>query len=84
MLPKGNDWFLLLSLGFFGFFGQLFMTKAFQVAKTTLVAPLKYIEVIFTLTIGVFWFGDFYSFFSLLGILMIIGALVANVFIGKR
>ncbi|WP_262713842.1 DMT family transporter [Maribacter flavus] len=84
MLPKGNDWFLLLSLGFFGFFGQLFMTKAFQVAKTTLVAPLKYIEVIFTLTIGIFWFGDFYSFFSLLGILMIIGALVANLFVGKK
>ncbi|WP_262497634.1 DMT family transporter [Maribacter sp. 4G9] len=83
-LPHDDEWFLLLSLGFFGFFGQLFMTKAFQVAKTSLVAPLKYIEVIFTLTVGVFWFGDYYSFFSLLGILMIIGALVANVFVGKR
>lgn len=84
ILPQNNEWYLLLSLGLFGFFGQLFMTKAFQVAKTTLVAPLKYIEVIFTLTIGVFWFGDVYSLYSLLGMLMIIGALVANVFIGKR
>lgn len=82
-LPIGNEWWLLLSLGVFGFFGQLFMTKAFQVAKTTLVAPLKYIEVIFTATVGVFWFGDIYSIFSLLGILMIIGALVMNVFVGK-
>lgn len=83
-IPMGQEWLLLLSLGFFGFFGQLFMTKAFQAAKTTMVAPLKYIEVIFTLTIGVFWFGDIYTFFSLMGILLIIGALVANVFIGKR
>lgn len=83
-LPQGNEWWLLLSLGLFGFFGQLFMTKAFQVAKTTLVAPLKYIEVIFTVTIGVYWFGDIYTITSLLGILMIVGALVTNVLVGRR
>ncbi|MDE3740904.1 DMT family transporter [Maribacter sp. D37] len=81
--PIGIDWWLFLSLGIFGFFGQIFMTKAFQVAKTNLVAPLKYIEVIFTLTVGVLWFGDFYSIWSLVGILMIVGALVANVFVSK-
>ncbi|WP_282056351.1 DMT family transporter [Maribacter luteus] len=81
--PEGNDWLLFLSLGIFGFFGQIFMTKAFQVAKTNLVAPLKYIEVIFTLTVGVLWFGDVYTIWSLLGILMIVGALVANVFVSK-
>lgn len=82
--PKENDWLLLLSLGIFGFFGQVFMTKAFQIAKTNLVAPLKYIEVIFTILIGVTWFHDIYSIWSLMGILMIIAALVANVIIGKR
>ncbi len=82
--PKENDWLLLLSLGIFGFFGQVFMTKAFQIAKTNLVAPLKYIEVIFTILIGVTWFDDIYSVWSLMGILMIIAALVANVLIGKR
>ena len=81
---KENDWLLLLSLGIFGFFGQVFMTKAFQIAKTNLVAPLKYIEVIFTILIGVTWFHDIYSIWSLMGILMIIAALVANVIIGKR
>ncbi|MBQ4914612.1 DMT family transporter [Maribacter sp. MMG018] len=83
-MPRGNDWFFLLSLGVFGFFGQIFMTKAFQTAKTTVVAPLKYIEVIFTISLGVFWFGDVYTIWSLLGISMIILALSANVLIGKR
>ncbi len=83
-MPKGNDWFFLLSLGVFGFFGQIFMTKAFQTAKTTVVAPLKYIEVIFTISLGVFWFGDVYTIWSLLGISMIILALSANVLIGKK
>jgi len=84
VLPVGNQWLLLVSLGIFGFFGQVFMTKAFQTAKTTLVAPLKYVEVIFTVSIGVLWFGDIYTIWSLLGILLIIGALVTNVLIGKR
>ncbi|MEH6779366.1 DMT family transporter, partial [Maribacter arcticus] len=82
--PKGFDWLELLSLGIFGFFGQVFMTKAFQIAKTNLVAPLKYIEVIFTIVIGVSWFGDVYSLWSLMGILMIIAALVANIIVGRR
>ncbi|MFX0556576.1 DMT family transporter [Maribacter sp. CXY002] len=82
--PVGIEWFLLLSLGIFGFFGQVFMTEAFQTAKTTLVAPLKYIEVIFTVCVGVFWFGDVYTIWSLLGILLIIGALATNVLVGKR
>lgn len=82
--PTGYDWARLLSLGLFGFFGQVFMTKAFQIAKTNLVAPLKYIEVIFTMTIGIMWFGDIYTLWSLLGILMILSALVANVIVGKR
>ncbi len=82
--PVGIDWLLLSSLGIFGFFGQVFMTKAFQIAKTNLVAPLKYIEVIFTITVGIFWFGDFYSPWSLLGIVMIISALIANVIVGKK
>ncbi|WP_405410150.1 DMT family transporter [Maribacter sp. Asnod1-A12] len=82
--PIGIDWLLLSSLGIFGFFGQVFMTKAFQIAKTNLVAPLKYIEVIFTIMVGIFWFGDFYSIWSLLGIVMIVAALIANVIIGKR
>ncbi|WP_317042880.1 DMT family transporter [Maribacter ulvicola] len=82
--PKGKDWLLLSSLGIFGFFGQVFMTKAFQIAKTNLVAPLKYIEVIFTLLVGVFWFADVYSLWSLLGIIMIITALITNVIIGNK
>lgn len=83
-MPMGYEWWLFLSLGIFGFFGQIFMTKAFQIAKTNIIAPLKYIEVIFTVSVGIFWFGDVYTLWSVLGILMIIGALVANVWVGKR
>jgi len=66
-------------LGVFGYLGQVYMTKAFQIASTRHVAPLKYIEVVFTLSFGLLWFGEVYTFWSLLGIAMIIGSLLLNV-----
>ena len=77
--PVGMEWVLLLSLGIFGYFGQLYMTKAFQTAVINQVAPLKYIEVFFTLLVGVFWFNEIYTIWSLLGIALIIGGLCLNV-----
>ncbi len=81
--PQGWDWVLLLSLGVFGYFGQVFMTKAFQMAPTNRVAPIKYTEVIFTIAIGVFWFGDTYTLWSFIGLFLIISALIANTMVKK-
>ena len=81
--PKAWDWVLLSSLGIFGYFGQVYMTKAFQAAATNRVAPIKYTEVIFTILIGVFWFQDDYSIWSFLGLFLIISALIANTLVKK-
>lgn len=77
--PKGIEWLILISLGVFGYFGQLFMTKALQSSETNIIAPFKYIEVIFTMIVGVVWFQDSYTFLSCFGILLIVVALVMNV-----
>lgn len=77
--PEGIEWPLLFSLGVFGYFGQVYMTKAFQTGKTTIIAPIKYVEVIFTVVFGLFLFNELYSFWSLLGISLIIGSLSLNV-----
>lgn len=77
--PVGKEWLLLFALGVFGYFGQVYMTKAFQIASTNQVAPLKYIEVIFTVLFGVFIFAEIYTIWSLLGIVLIILGLVLNV-----
>lgn len=83
--PVNIEWLMLFGLGVFGYFGQVFMTKAFQVASTNQVAPLKYLEVIFTVLFGVFIFGEIYTLWSLLGIAMIIFALVLNaLYKGKK
>ena len=82
--PSSTEWLFLFSLGVFGYFGQVYMTKAFQSAATNLVAPLKYIEVVFTLLFGIFWFGEVYTFWSILGIALIIGGLVLNVWYKEK
>lgn len=72
------EWFLLCSLGFFGYFGQVFMTKAFQIASANQVAPLNYLEVIFTVFVGMFLFDEVYTLWSMVGIILIILGLVLN------
>lgn len=72
------EWFLVCSLGFFGYFGQVFLTKAFQVASTNLVSPLNYLEVIFTVFAGMLLFDEIYTLWSIVGILLIILGLVLN------
>ncbi|SHJ14459.1 EamA domain-containing membrane protein RarD [Algibacter luteus] len=82
--PVGIEWLMLIGLGLFGYFGQVYMTKAFQIAATNQVAPLKYLEVIFTLLLGVMLFSEVYTLYSLLAIALIISGLVLNaVYKGK-
>ena len=77
--PSSVELVLLLSLGVYGFLGQLYMTKAFQVEQTNIVAPFKYIEVIFSILFGVVWFGDTYSLLSVMAIALILIGLIFNV-----
>ena len=81
--PVGKEWLIFLSLGVFGYFAQLYMTKAMQVGETNQVAPLKYLEVIFTIIIGLVWFKEIYSLWSLLGIVLKVIGLTLNVTIKK-
>jgi drug/metabolite transporter (DMT)-like permease len=60
------------------------MTKAFQTQETSLIAPLKYLEVIFMIIIGATWFGDTYDFWTLFGIFLILLGLVYNVFLKNK
>ncbi len=77
--PSTTDTVLLLSLGVFGYFGQLFMTKALQMVETNLIAPIKYIEVIFVVIVGVTFFDERYSLWSLAGMLLIILSILLNI-----
>lgn len=82
--PNFLEFLLLLSLGVFGYVGQLYMTKAFQANETNAIAPLKYLEVVFTIIIGVSWFGEIYNGWTLLGVFLILLGLFYNLFVNKK
>lgn len=82
--PNLKEWILLLSLGVFGYVGQLYLTKALQSGETNVVAPLKYLEVVCMILIGAFWFGEIYDFWTLLGVILIMFGLIYNIYLKKK
>ena len=82
--PSISDYILLISLGIFGFFGQLFMTRAFQNEEVHLIAPFKYIEIVFTLIIGFTIIDEKYSVLHLLGAFLVIFGLLLNIFYREK
>lgn len=79
--PAGHEWLLLIGMGVAGYFGQVYMTKAFQLEAASRVAPVKYMGLVYSLIIGLFWFGESYTLLSLVGILLIVGSMFMNLLV---
>lgn len=82
--PIGIEWLYLCSLGALGFLAQIWMTKSLQAAETNLITPVKYSEAIFTVLAGWLVFGEGQNILALVGILVVICSLVANVLVKKK
>lgn len=83
-MPVGNEWLFVVLIGIFGLIGQLFMTKAFSYAEATVLAPFKYMEIIYALIMGFIFFGESYSMISLLGMVLIVSGMIWNVLAKTR
>ena len=62
-----------------GYMAQVFMTKALQIEKASIVAPIKYMQLIFSLILGFVWFGETYTVLSMVGILLILSLVVPSI-----
>jgi drug/metabolite transporter (DMT)-like permease len=60
------------------------MTKALQSHETNVIAPLKYLEVVFMIIIGAFWFDEIYNLWTLLGIFLIMFGLLYNIYLKQK
>ncbi len=79
-MPEGNEWTWVILIGIFGLVGQVFMTRAFQLADTNTIAPFKYMELIYALGLGLIFLDEDHSYIALLGMLLIIIGMVLNVY----
>jgi len=57
--PSPADWAALVYLGLMGGLSHYLLIRAFAIAPASLLAPFAYCQLIWSITIGFFWFGDF-------------------------
>lgn len=78
-MPIGEEWLPVCGIGVAGLIGQIYMTRAFQTEETSVLAPFKYMELIFAMIMGYFMFDETYELLPLMGIILIIGGMLTNV-----
>lgn len=82
-MPTATEWYSVGSIGVFGLIGQIFMTRAFEYSETSVLAPFKYMELVYALIIGYIFFAEGYSLLPMLGIVMIVVGMIMNIY-GKK
>lgn len=83
-LPLGNEWWYVCGIGIIGMVGQIFLTKSFQLAETSVVAPIKYMELIYALILGFVLFGEQYSLLPILGMSLVVIGMLWNVWLKRK
>jgi len=79
-MPEAHELLPMASIGIVGLIGQVLMTKAFALEESTIVVPFKYLEVIYVLIFGFFFFGEAYTLKAMIAIGIIVIALLLNLY----
>jgi len=72
VIPKNVDLFLMVSSGLLGFVAQICLTKSFQLADASLLAPLDFSSIIWSFFLGYIFFGELITNNVLIGGIIII------------
>ena len=83
-MPVKSEMFSVISIGIFGLIGQLFMTKALQLEETSVLAPFKYMELVYALIFTNILFGETQPLMAFVGMGLIIGGMLLNIYFKKR
>ena len=71
-LYQNYDLLFMVASGFLGFIAQICLTKSFQLADASLLAPLDFSSVIWSFFIGYIFFQEFITLNVFIGGLIII------------
>lgn len=83
-MPLDGEWLWICLIGTLGLIGQVFLTKAFQLADTSAVAPIKYMELVYALLFGYFLFGETYGFWAIVGMILVVLGMLLNILIKRK
>lgn len=83
-IPVGQEWIWVCSIGILGLIGQIFLTRSFQLAETNLVAPIKYMELVYALFFGYILLDEKYSLYAIIGMGLVVFGLLLNVWVKRK
>ena len=72
IIPETADIILLILTGFLGFIAQVFLTKSYQLADASLLAPFEFSSLLWSYFIGYFLFHEVVSLRVYLGGLIVV------------
>ncbi|PLY05691.1 MAG: EamA family transporter [Arcobacter sp.] len=72
VMPKPNDWLFIILLGVVATFAQIYMTKAYSVAKAGIIGTISYSNIAFSIVVGLLLGDAFPDIWIILGIILII------------
>ncbi|MDB2515198.1 DMT family transporter [Candidatus Pelagibacter bacterium] len=81
VMPNFKDFILLSLIGVTGGSANLFLTQSYKLSEVSLVAPLKYLSLIFAIFFGYLIWGEVPTFKTLIGAFLVI---VASLIIFRR
>lgn len=75
-MPEPHQWFMLLGVGVIATAGHLLITRAYEQAEASLLAPLAFSEIIVAVIVGWWFFGDLPDRWTVLGVAILIGSAI--------
>ena len=71
-MPSLNDLLFIILMGSTATFAQIYMTKAYSVAKAGIIGTISYVTLVFSMGIGMIMGDEFPTIIKLFGILLIV------------
>ncbi len=79
-----KQWLMLAALGVLGAISQWCLIRAYVWSSASFIAPLLFMQLIWSTTTGYLFFGQLPDHYSLLGILVILASGAATMFVATR
>ncbi|MDR2407713.1 MAG: DMT family transporter [Bacteroidales bacterium] len=76
IVPQQQEWFYLICIGVVSLIAQIFLTKAFTHENAVIVEIVRYIGIAFNAAWGFIFWTEIPDFYSILGMVMIIGGCI--------
>ena len=73
-MPNLKDFILLMMVGIMGGSANLFLTQSYKLSEVSLVAPLKYLSLIFAIIFGYLIWNEVPTAKTLVGALLVVSA----------